>query len=75
MRKALTASNRYQTRCAQPSGLLIANSGKDIAETNDMLFMQYEAYTWRLWYQLPVNICWISWYQVSAQACHYRLAR
>lgn len=55
-------------------GFLFANTGKDIAEPDDVLFVQHEAYAWRLWDELAVNAYWIGQYQVSAQACRHLLA-
>lgn len=55
-------------------GFLYANTGKDIAEPGDLLFVQHEAYAWRLWDELAVNAYWIGRYQASADACRHLLA-
>ncbi len=55
-------------------GFLFANTGKDIAEPGDLLFVQHEAYAWRLWDELAVNAYWIGRYQASADACRHLLA-
>ncbi len=54
-------------------GFLFANTGKDIAEPGDLLFVQHEAYAWRLWDELAVNAYWIGRYQASADACRHLL--
>lgn len=55
-------------------GFLFANTGKDIAEPGDLLFVQREVYAWRLWDELAVNAYWIGRYQASADACRHLLA-
>lgn len=55
-------------------GYLFALAGKDIARPNDVLFVQQEAYGWRLLDELAVNAYWIGQYRVSEEACQRLLS-
>lgn len=55
-------------------GYLFALAGKDIPLPDDVLFVQREAYEWRLLDELAVNAYWIGQYRVSEEACQRLLS-
>lgn len=55
-------------------GYMFALAGKDIAPPGDALFLQKEAYAWRLLDELAVNAYWAGAYRVSQDACERLLS-